>query len=138
METSRLTSPLLQYRASTVVEPRLAAIEAAYLAKDFETFGKITMQDSNQFHATCLDTYPPIFYLNDISRMIIRIVHVINGFYGHVKAAYTFDAGPNAVIYCLSEVRSIHSYGPYLDGAAVSPLLFEPLPCDPNMAYKLI
>ncbi|CAN0504445.1 unnamed protein product, partial [Discosporangium mesarthrocarpum] len=51
-----------------VVEPRLAAIEKAYLAKDFETFGNITMQESNQFHATCLDTYPPIFYMNDISR----------------------------------------------------------------------
>lgn len=51
-----------------VVEPRLAEIEKAYLEKDFATFGKITMQDSNQFHATCLDTYPPIFYMNDISR----------------------------------------------------------------------
>lgn len=52
-----------------VVEPRLAEIEKAYLEKDFATFGKITMQDSNQFHATCLDTYPPIFYMNDISRL---------------------------------------------------------------------
>lgn len=43
-------------------------IEKAYLTKDFPTFGRITMQDSNQFHATCLDTYPPIFYMNDISR----------------------------------------------------------------------
>ena len=34
--------------------------------RDFETFGQLTMADSNQFHATCLDTYPPIFYLNDI------------------------------------------------------------------------
>ncbi|CAM9264385.1 unnamed protein product, partial [Sphacelaria rigidula] len=51
-----------------VVEPRLEEIEKAYLTKDFPTFGRITMQDSNQFHATCLDTYPPIFYMNDISR----------------------------------------------------------------------
>jgi diphosphomevalonate decarboxylase len=108
METSRLTSPLLQYRAVEVVEPRLKAIEEAYVNRDFETFGKITMQDSNQFHATCLDTYPPIFYLNDISRIIIRIVHVINAHYGNIRAAYTFDAGPNAVIYCLSEVRIVY------------------------------
>lgn len=53
-----------------VVEPRLAEIEKAYLEKDFSTFGKITMQDSNQFHATCLDTYPPIFYMNDVSRWV--------------------------------------------------------------------
>lgn len=110
METSRLTSPLLQYRAKEVVEPRLKAIEAAYLARDFENFGKITMQDSNQFHATCLDTYPPIFYLNDISRILIRIVHVINSYFGHVKVAYTFDAGPNAVIYCLDEVMPTISF----------------------------
>jgi diphosphomevalonate decarboxylase len=28
------------------------------------------MADSNQFHATCLDTLPPIFYLNDTSRQV--------------------------------------------------------------------
>lgn len=103
METSRLTSPLLQYRATHVVQPRLEELEAAYLKKDFETFGKLTMQDSNQFHATCLDTYPPIFYMNDVSKTIIRLCHVFNAYYGEVKAAYTFDAGPNAVIYCLAK-----------------------------------
>ena len=104
METSRLTSPLLQHRASSVVQPRLAEQEAAFLNKDFEVFGRITMQDSNQFHAVCLDTYPPVFYMNDISKAIIRLCHVINNHYQTVKAAYTFDAGPNAVIYCLDKV----------------------------------
>jgi diphosphomevalonate decarboxylase len=104
METSRLTSPLLQYRATSVVPNRLADMEAAYLRKDFEIFGRLTMQDSNQFHATCLDTYPPIFYMNDVSKTIIRLVHVINTYYQGVRAAYTFDAGPNAVIYCLDKV----------------------------------
>eukprot|EP00903_Cladosiphon_okamuranus_P015684 g14481.t2 len=102
MSTSVETSPLLGFRAREVVEPRLAEIEKAYLEKDFATFGKITMQDSNQFHATCLDTYPPIFYMNDISRSIIRIVHAYNAFHGEVRAAYTFDAGPNAVVYHLA------------------------------------
>jgi diphosphomevalonate decarboxylase len=103
METSRLTSPLLRFRAAEVVQPRLDAIEAAYLARDFETFGKITMQDSNQFHAVCLDTYPPIFYMNDTSKAIIRLVHVINAHFNRVVAAYTFDAGPNAVLYLLEQ-----------------------------------
>jgi diphosphomevalonate decarboxylase len=103
METSRKTSPLLQFRAAEVVQGRLDAIEAAYLAHDFETFGRITMQDSNQFHAVCLDTYPPIFYMNDTSKAIIRLVHVINEHFGRVVAAYTFDAGPNAVIYLLEK-----------------------------------
>lgn len=103
METSKKTSPLLAHRAAQVVQPRLDAIEKAFLDRDFETFGRITMQDSNQFHAICLDTYPPIFYMNDTSKMIIRLCTIINDYYGCVKAAYTFDAGPNAVIYCLDK-----------------------------------
>ncbi|KAF0692983.1 Aste57867_16029 [Aphanomyces stellatus] len=99
MMTSKNTSDLLHFRAREVVDKRLAAIEAAYLAKDFETFGKITMMDSNQFHATCLDTYPPIFYMNEISRNIINLVHKYNDAAGKIQAAYTFDAGPNAVIF---------------------------------------
>jgi len=101
METSKNTSELLGYRASTVVDKRMKAIKDAYLAKDFETFGTITMKDSNQFHATCLDTYPPIFYMNDTSHDVIQLCHVINKHYGKVVCAYTFDAGPNAVIYTL-------------------------------------
>jgi len=99
MGTSVETSELLRHRAANIVPGRLAAIKTAFLEKDFATFGKITMQESNQFHATCLDTYPPIFYLNDVSRTIIRMVHAYNEFKGEVLAAYTFDAGPNAVIY---------------------------------------
>lgn len=104
METSRKTSLLLQHRATHIVQQRLDEIEQAYLAKDFETFGRITMQDSNQFHAVCLDTYPPIFYMNDVSKSIIKLVHAFNEQAGRVCAAYTFDAGPNAVIYTLDEV----------------------------------
>jgi diphosphomevalonate decarboxylase len=104
METSRLTSPLLQHRAASIVQPRLEEMEKAYLEKDFQIFGKLTMQDSNQFHATCLDTYPPIFYMNDTSKVIMRLVHVINSYYNEIRAAYTFDAGPNAVIYTLEKV----------------------------------
>ena len=103
METSRLTSPLLKHRADSVVEPRLMELETAYLNKDFETFGQLTMKDSNQFHAICQDTYPPIFYMNDISKTIIRLCSIINAHYERVVAAYTFDAGPNAVVYCLDE-----------------------------------
>ncbi|OQR96102.1 diphosphomevalonate decarboxylase [Achlya hypogyna] len=99
MMTSKDTSELLGFRAREVVDKRLRAIEAAYKAKDFATFGKITMMDSNQFHATCLDTYPPIFYMNEISRAIIHMVHKYNDSVGAVQAAYTFDAGPNAVIF---------------------------------------
>jgi diphosphomevalonate decarboxylase len=79
------------------------AMKKAIKEKDFSTFADLTMKDSNQFHAVCLDTSPPIFYLNDISRGIIRLVEELNRVAGKTVAAYTFDAGPNAVIYYLEE-----------------------------------
>ncbi|CAB9500410.1 Diphosphomevalonate decarboxylase [Seminavis robusta] len=103
MSTSVETSLLLKHRAETVVSKRMETIEKAFLAKDFETFGQLTMADSNQFHATCMDTYPPIFYMNDISNSIIRIIHAYNKWAGKIRAAYTFDAGPNAVLFTLDE-----------------------------------
>ena len=81
----------------------MVAMTEAIRAKDFEMFAKITMQDSNSFHATCLDTDPPIFYMNDVSRAAVRAVETINKAAGKAVAAYTFDAGPNAVIYYLAE-----------------------------------
>lgn len=106
MQRSVATSALLAHRAAAVVPGRLAAIEEAYAKKDFATFARITMADSNQFHATCLDTYPPVFYMNETSRRIVGLVHRLNGEEGKAKgqepsviAGYTFDAGPNAVIF---------------------------------------
>jgi len=103
MSTSVATSTLLQHRIPNVVPARMEEIEAAFKAKDFDKFGEITMKDSNQFHAVCMDTYPPIFYMNDVSRMIVRIVHAYNTWSNEIRAAYTFDAGPNAVLYTLDE-----------------------------------
>lgn len=110
MMTSVATSPLLAHRAKELVQPRMEAIETAFLEKDFPTFAKLTMMDSNQFHATCLDTYPPIFYLNDTSKQIIQLIHTFNDTTsnngngnGIPVAAYTFDAGPNAVIYTTTQ-----------------------------------
>ncbi|EGZ18926.1 hypothetical protein PHYSODRAFT_500398 [Phytophthora sojae] len=99
MQTTKATSPLLAYRAKHLVPERMKIMEKAILERDFQAFGALTMQDSNQFHATCLDTTPPIFYLNDVSRQIIRLVHRYNEQAGRVQAAYTFDAGPNAVLF---------------------------------------
>ncbi|KAL7540288.1 hypothetical protein ACHAXR_010003 [Thalassiosira sp. AJA248-18] len=103
MSNSVATSELLAFRAREVVPKRMKIIREAIKAKDFESFGKVTMMDSNQFHATCLDTYPPIFYMNDVSRSVVQIVHRYNDWAGEIRAAYTFDAGPNAVLYTLDK-----------------------------------
>ncbi|MCJ1401731.1 diphosphomevalonate decarboxylase [Xylographa trunciseda] len=107
MQATVKTSALFQTRTNHVVPKEMAEIEQAIHAKDFESFGRITMRESNSFHATCLDTEPPIFYLNDVSRAAIRAVEELNTRAGTIVAAYTFDAGPNAVIYHLEENRDL-------------------------------
>lgn len=122
-----------QHRAEAVVPERLALMMRHIRERDFEGFGQLAMRDSNQFHATCLDTFPPIFYLNDLSRHIIALAHRFNTHHGCTKVpagragptgllvccgaavrhrvpllippqvAYTFDAGPNAVIFTLAD-----------------------------------
>jgi diphosphomevalonate decarboxylase len=39
---------------------------------------EIMIKDSNQFHAICLDTTPPIFYLSEFSQFVIELVHRYN------------------------------------------------------------
>ncbi|KAA8903073.1 hypothetical protein TRICI_005760 [Trichomonascus ciferrii] len=103
MQLTVQTSDLFKYRVQHVVPQREKDMTQAILDRDFETFAKLTMQDSNNFHACCLDTNPPIFYLNDTSRACIRLVEDLNKIAGKTIAGYTFDAGPNAVVYYLQE-----------------------------------
>lgn len=107
MQETVATSDLLQHRIAHSVPKRMEDMKRAILEKDFDLFAETTMKDSNQFHATCLDTFPPIFYLNDVSRAIIQLVHRFNDFYKKqgkgYQVSYTFDAGPNAVIYGMEE-----------------------------------
>lgn len=103
MQTSVQTSCLLKHRAQSVVPERMVEMTDAVRRKDFSAFAELTMKDSNQFHATCLDTYPPIFYLSGVSQQVINLVHRYNRHCGETRVAYTFDAGPNAVIFTLEQ-----------------------------------
>nr|KAG5695571.1 hypothetical protein BaRGS_033993 [Batillaria attramentaria] len=102
MQTTVATSELMKKRVEVVPQHTEDMIKAIQ-QRDFPTFARITMQESNQFHAVCLDTYPPVFYLTDTSRLIIQMVHTYNTFHNHTRVAYTFDAGPNACLYLLEE-----------------------------------
>ncbi len=103
MQQTVATSDLFKARVDVTVPRHMAAMEKAIKERDFATFAEVTMRDSNSFHATCADTYPPIFYMNDVSRAAIRAVETINAAAGRTVAAYTFDAGPNAVVYYLEK-----------------------------------
>lgn len=125
MQTTTKTSELFNERVSRVVPERMTAMKSAILNKRFDEFAELTMRDSNQFHAVCLDSYPPIFYMNDISRAVVRLVEHINAQYvqqasatearSGAVCAYTYDAGPNAVIYYLAESEQFVI--PYIHGA---------------------
>lgn len=95
MKRTAETSSLFRQRQEGVGK-RLCRMEAYILQRDFEAFALLTMQDSNEMHACCMDSFPPIFYLNEQSRRVIEDVHALNK--DQVRAAYTFDAGPNAFI----------------------------------------
>lgn len=103
MKRSMETSEFLQYRIRQTVPERTNKIHQAIVEKDFKTFAELTMKDSNQMHAVCLDTYPPCIYMNDTSNSIINLIHSYNDAVNDVKVAYTFDAGRNATLYLLEK-----------------------------------
>jgi diphosphomevalonate decarboxylase len=109
MQQTVASSALFQHRADQVVPKRMKAMEKAIYSRDFEAFATLTMKDSNNFHACCLDTQPPIFYMNDTSRAAVRMCELINDQSPDdvPYCAYTFDAGPNAVIYYLVKHENI-------------------------------
>ena len=149
MQATVATSTLFATRANDVVPQRMGQMAAAIETRDFSTFGLLTMRESNSFHATCMDTWPPIFYLTDTSRAAIRMVEAINTAEGELVAAYTFDAGPNAVIFfeeanadrILNSFRAVVGHVPgwgqdkVKPGQAVSPS--QPLQVDERVAETL-
>ncbi|KAL6263625.1 hypothetical protein P5V15_006412 [Pogonomyrmex californicus] len=103
MKRSIETSELLQHRITYTVPKRANKMQQAIIEKDFKSFAELTMKDSNQFHAVCLDTYPPCIYMNSISNAIMSLIHSYNDAVNDVKVAYTYDAGPNATLYLLEK-----------------------------------
>ncbi|CAD8143568.1 unnamed protein product [Paramecium pentaurelia] len=91
------TSKLIQGRVREYVEQHIKELQSALEKQDFNKVMEIIIRDSNQFHATCMDTYPPLLYLNDFSRQIIKMVHIYNKNAKNI-VGYTFDAGAHAVL----------------------------------------
>ncbi|PON37641.1 Diphosphomevalonate decarboxylase [Parasponia andersonii] len=77
MRESVETSLLLQHRAKEVVPKRILQMEEAIRNRDFGSFAQLTCADSNQ---------------------IINLAEKWNRAEGTPQVAYTFDAGPNAVL----------------------------------------
>ncbi|EFC36555.1 mevalonate decarboxylase [Naegleria gruberi] len=104
MQQSVITSKLLKVRASEIVPQRMIEMDKALKTKDFNLFATLTMDDSDNMHACCADTEPAIYYMNETSNQIVQLVKDFNAFddgngVENLKVAYTFDAGPNAVLF---------------------------------------
>ena len=89
----------------------IEGVKKDILNKNLSSLLEKVMRESNNMHATMLDTWPPIIYLNDISREIIYAIHDYNDSCGEIRAGYTFDAGPNAHVFTVEkyvdEVKSL-------------------------------
>ena len=77
-------------------------MKEALESKNFKGFAEITIKESNSLHAVCLDTYPPIFYMNETSRQIIKCCTVLNS-KGDPIVAYSIDAGFHVFVFTLKE-----------------------------------
>ncbi len=100
VKTNPLHRQWVEYEESVMLPRVVNAIRE----KDFEALAKDTMKLSNGLHAMMLYTEPRIRYLNDTSEQIIDAVLDLNE--SEVKAAYTFDAGPNAVVFTLAKYEN--------------------------------
>jgi len=97
MENTVRSSRLMHCRLAEIKKRRVRMLRAIG-KRDFDSLAIEMMRDSNQMHATMLDSWPPIFYMNDVSREIVYSVHETN--LNGIVAGYTFDAGPNAHVIC--------------------------------------
>lgn len=91
------TSPLYKARLSELPNT-LDTVRAALQQKNAPLLYEAIMREALNMHAVMLDTWPPILYLNDASKNIIHAILNYNA--DDPKAGYTFDAGPNAHVYC--------------------------------------
>ena len=98
MKDSIDTSEFLKHREKEVVPKQMAAIKEALHSKDWPKLVKIIMQESNSLHSVCLDTYPPIFYMNETTKNLISLIHDLNDAHSEPVAAYTVDAGANCFV----------------------------------------
>ena len=88
---------ILKHRVTNIVAKREKEMKEAIKEGKFNEVMELTIKESNQLHAVCMDTTPPLMYLNDFSRNVITVITQINKV-SSVKVGYTFDAGPHAVL----------------------------------------
>lgn len=105
LETSSLYRERLKKLPGTV-----SRVRQAILGRDAGQLFRLAMEESDSLHASMADTKPPLIYINESSREIMKRVNELNRENGMI-AGYSFDAGPNAHIFTTEQNvnRVIHS-----------------------------
>jgi len=107
MQLTVKTSSLYKNRIKSMGS-KIGKIKNAINQKNKEEMFNIIMEDSDSLHLTMLDTKPALRYLNKTSKEIIKEIRRFN--LSGIKAAYSFDAGPNAhIITTSNQVEDIKS-----------------------------
>lgn len=92
------TSALLSHRAGVLAPARVQEVETALGMRDFPRLAVAVTADSNQCVACAMDTSPPAIYLSSSSHKIIAMIERINLSLERVAVAYSFGAGPGALL----------------------------------------
>lgn len=99
-------SDLLMKRAYEVVPENIKSLESAFANKDFAKLCEVVMAESDSLHEVINES--GVDYLNENSYRMKAMVNFFN--IPTTRAAYTFDAGPNAwILVQKSEVKNFLS-----------------------------
>lgn len=78
MRRTTTTSRLFLEARAKIARERVPQFIQAFNCRDFDLLAELTMRESNELHALCLDTWPPAVYLNATSFAIMEFVHTLN------------------------------------------------------------
>lgn len=85
------------------VEERLRIAKDAIVDFNFQKLAPIIMKDSDSMHKVMKESNPSLIYMDKSSQDIRNAIIQMNKEKGEYLGAYTFDAGPNAHVYCLNK-----------------------------------
>ena len=76
----------------------------AIARRDFESLGRLTERNARTFHGLCLTAVPPLLYVRESTISMLELVAELQR---EVPLFYTLDAGPNPVLFTLSDSKEM-------------------------------
>ncbi len=95
VETSYLYWYWVEYEENVLLPRLIDRIKV----RDYNNVWEIVIRASDGLHSIMLNSYPKIVYMNDVSHSIADSILELNSKFKENIAAYSFDAGPNPLIF---------------------------------------